>query len=358
MESDQTHAFYTHSMLYCPFVQLSKSTMKKALKLPLWILQLFTTAKSFRDNPVLGSPILNKLGLHVIRVVVANGVMTARMWLLGFGVDAADRKSYRENGFIHKENFVPEPLFSQIEAEIRAFKGDVRQCHQGDTQNHRTLLDPETLQHLPHTRTLLESPEFQRLLRYTAGHTRMPFFHIENIHNGVTKAKTDPQKNFHTDTFHPSMKFWLFLDNVDEHNGSFTYVPGSHKLTRQRLAWEYRKSQQAQQDSDSYTARGSFRFNAQDFQSLQLAPPKAFKANKNTLVIANTFGVHGRGEADPGSTRLGIWGMSRTNPFLPFPGTGLKLFDRLQYDVFNWIRHLEDQRAAKRGAKAAWHRVD
>lgn len=332
--------------------------MKTLLYAPYWFFQLFTTAKSFHANPMMGSPLLNKLGLHVSRVVLANASMRLRMFLLSFGVDQADQASYQMNGFIVKENFVPAELFTQIETEIRQFQGEVRECQQGDTQNHRILLDPATLEQLPYTRQLLNDKEFRRLLRYTAGHRRMPFFHIEQVRNGVNATGQDPQKSLHTDTFHPTMKFWLYLDEVNEHNGPFTYIPTSNQLTRARLSFEYQTSQMAYRHPDSYSARGSFRFSPADREQLALPPPKAFKVPKNTLVIGNTFGIHGRGQAEAGSTRLAIWGMSRTNPFIPFPGFGLALFDRWQYEILHQVRAWQDAQAAKQGKQAAWHRLD
>lgn len=332
--------------------------MKTLLYGPYWFFQLFTTAKSFRANPIMGSPSLNKLGLHASRVILAHASMRLRMFFLSFGVDRADRLSYQLNGFIMKENFVPAELFRQIETEIRQFQGEIRECQQGDTQNHRILLDPANLAQLPSTRQLLNDPAFRRLLRYTAGHRRMPFFHIEQIRNGVHAAGQDPQKTLHTDTFHPTMKFWLYLDDVDEHNGPFTYIPTSNQLTRARLNFEYQTSQIAYRHPDSYSARGSFRFSPADRERLGLPAPRAFKVPKNTLVIGNTFGIHGRGQADAGSTRLAIWGMSRTNPFLPFPGLGLAVFDRWQYSILHKVRAWQDAQAAKQGKQAAWHRLD
>lgn len=332
--------------------------MKTLLSSPYWFFQLFTTAKSFKGNPILGNPTLNKLGLHASRVILANASMRFRMWLLSGGIEPADQESYQHNGFVAKENFVSPPLFQQIEAEIRSFHGEVRECQQGDTQNHRILLDPATLAKLPYTQQLLNDQAFKRLLRYTAGHRRMPFFHIEQVRNGVNTTGSDPQKTLHTDTFHPTMKFWLYLDDVDEHNGPFTYIPRSNQLTRKRLKWEYQTSQMAYRHPDSYSARGSFRFSPADRQQLGLPEPKVFKVKKNTLVIGNTFGIHGRGQAEAGSTRLAIWGMSRTNPFIPFPGLGLALFDRWQYAILHQVRAWQDAQAAKRGKQAAWHRID
>ncbi len=313
--------------------------MKTLLYAPWWFLQLFTTAKSFRDNPLLGSPLLNKLGLHLLRTVSAHGVMRLRMGMLGLGVNRADKRSYQQQGFILKENFLPSAQFAAIDAEIRHFQGDPRTTSQGDTETQRTLLDPDTLQALPHTAALLADPEFCRLLCYANGHQRLPFFNVEQIRNGTRAGEgDDPQKQLHIDTFHPTMKFWLYLDDVDEHNGPFTYVPSSNRLSQQRLAWEYRMSQQAHHHPDRYTARGSFRVTPEAHAQMQLPAARAFKVKKNTLLIANTFGIHGRGQADAGSTRLALWGMGRTNPFIPFPGTGLAIINRLQYTA---LKHLK-----------------
>lgn len=319
-----------------PTKALLKSPLTKA---PLWLLELFTSAKSFQDNPLIGSPRLNKLGLHTSRMVVSHGVMNLRMWLLSAKISEADRKSYRQHGYILKENYLPDADFQAIEQEIRQWQGETRSFHQGDTETRRSLLDPETLEQLPHTAKLLADRNFQRLLQYANGHQRLPFFNIERINNGVQLNKTsDPQKTLHSDTFHPTMKFWLYLDDVDEHNGPFTYIPDSNRLTHKRLRWEYIASQSAYKQPDRLAARGSFRFSAADRETIGLQPPRAFTVQKNTLLIANTFGLHGRGQAIPGSTRLALWGMGRTNPFVPFPGTGLKFFNTYQYKVLNWLK--------------------
>ncbi|MEZ5448169.1 MAG: hypothetical protein R3E95_14855 [Thiolinea sp.] len=55
-------------------------------------------------------------------------------------------------------------------------------------------------------------------------------------------------------------------------------------------------------------------------------------------MIANTFGIHGRGQAEAGSTRLALWGMSRSNPFIPFPGFGFEFMNQYQYRVLAWLK--------------------
>lgn len=312
--------------------------MKNLLYGPWWLLQLFSTAKSFCDNPLIGHPRLNKWGLHISRIRLTHGIMKWRMWLLSSKISPADRQSFQQQGYILKENYLPDEDFRQLELEIRQFQGQPRISHQGDTETRKTLLDPETLQDLPHTARLLANPDFRNLLRYSNGHRRLPFFNIELIRNGVQQgAMADPQKNLHSDTFHPTMKFWFYLDDVDEHNGPFTYIPGSNRPDRLRLDWEHRMSQIARHHPDRMAARGSFRYAANDLAQLKLAAPRVFRVKKNTLLIANTFGIHGRGQADEGSTRLAIWGMGRTNPFLPFPGFGFEWVNRYQYEILKWL---------------------
>jgi hypothetical protein len=46
----------------------SRRAIALADALPWWIAQLLTGAKSFRDNPLIGSKRLNRLGLHGWRV--------------------------------------------------------------------------------------------------------------------------------------------------------------------------------------------------------------------------------------------------------------------------------------------------
>ena len=50
----------------------------RAALLPLWTAQLLTGTKSFARNRVIGSPWLNRHGLHTARVVLAHRVAARR----------------------------------------------------------------------------------------------------------------------------------------------------------------------------------------------------------------------------------------------------------------------------------------
>lgn len=332
--------------------------IRRVLKWPLDLLALGTGAKSFLDNAVIGSAFLNRLGLHVLRLVLADRVMAFRRLLLAATVDAADRQAFRRDGFIVKAGFLDPGAFDALEAEIRRLRAPGRECHQGDTITHRILLDADTLKALPATAALLADRRHRRLLGYVAGRLRVPGHWIQTIRTGVLPGRPDPQRNLHADTFQPTMKAWLFLDDVDERNGPFTFVPGSHRLDARRLAWEWRRSIAASTAADRYSAKGSFRADESELAALGLPPPRAFSVKRNTLVVADTRGLHCRGEAtDRPSSRLEIWSMARTNPFNPLPGLPFAFLNRIELGLYRGWLTLQDRRAARRGSQPMWRAV-
>ncbi|MCB8889559.1 phytanoyl-CoA dioxygenase family protein [Vreelandella malpeensis] len=334
--------------------------MKAWARYLVWGGEVFTGSKSFKANPILGSARLNRWGLHAARVRLAYWMTRLRMAMLAPGVPRADRRQFNEQGFVLKENYLSEAEFQALVKAIAAFDGEIRECCQGDARTHRILLTPEVLNALPEVKSVLEAPSLKRLFRYCAGHARLPICHIENVLNDAAApgVRRDPQKNLHVDTFQPTMKFWLYLEDVTERNGPFIYVPGSHRPHRSRLEWEHAMSLEASGHTDHYTASGSFRVGPEDAARLGTEGPRAFCVKANTLLIANTFGIHARGDAEPGSSRLALWGMSRTNPFLPLPGLGFGYVNRLQYRVLQRMRHRDDEKAAARGTLSSWHRIE
>jgi len=341
--------------------QINPETIRRIhtiLRLPLDILALGTGAKSFTGNAAIGSVFLNRLGLHVVRLILADRIMWLRRALLAPTVAAADRQAFRRDGFILKSDFLPAEAFAALEAEIRALHAPGRECHQGDTVTHRILLDGEALARLPAAAALLADRRYRRLLGYVAGRLRVPGHWVQTIRTGALPGKPDPQRNLHADTFQPTMKAWLFLDDVDGRNGPFTYVPGSHRLTAARIAWEWRRSIAASTAADRYSAKGSFRAREDELAALGLPPPQAFAVKRNTLVVADTRGLHRRGDAtDRPASRLEIWSMARTNPFNPLPGLPFRFLDRLELAAYRAWLTMQDRRAAKRGGQPMWRAV-
>ena len=178
--------------------------MKSLLMLPLWLVQVFTWSKSFRSNPIIGSPVLNRLGLHVLRVVVAEGLFRWRLWLLSPLVDREDRRMFREQGWILKRDFLPPEAFAALKGELLGYRGEITEVQEGDTRTQRVLLTRQTLQALPRCRALVEHPALDRVMRYASSKNRPPLYYIENLRlKAVDSALKDPQQDLHSDTFHP-----------------------------------------------------------------------------------------------------------------------------------------------------------
>jgi hypothetical protein len=289
------------------------------LMAPVWAAQIFTGAKSFCDNRILGSQRMNERGLHVWRIRLAHRLAERRRGRLGLRLAPEDREAFARDGFILKRDFLPDDTFRALVEEIGRTEAPVREMKQGDAITRRIALDPEALKRMPACAEAVAAPAFQNLVRYVSTYDAEPIVYIQTVFAQVDRSAVDPQTAVHADTFHPTMKAWLFLHDVEEDLGPFVYVPGSHRPTKRRLAWERRMSINASK-LDRLSSRGSFRVTARDLKRMGLPGPKKFAVPANTLVVADTSGFHARGASARPSTRVEIWAYARRNPFLPFVG--------------------------------------
>ena len=329
--------------------------MKKILLMPWYFIQLFSTAKSFKTNPIIGNRILNYMGLHVIRVILSQGIMRFRMALLSFSIPKSLKQEYYKNGYMLLENVLPEEGFDRLLRESRDIRSTIRECVQGDTLTQRIHLDQSNASQAKEINRFLAQKDIVKLFKFAAGKNHRPISHIQVIKNKYVEGEYDPQKILHSDTFHPTMKFWYFLQDVSEGMAPFMYVEGSNKLTWNRIKWEYTKSINMNKETISYAQNGSFRIDEDKLASLGFSEPKKVCVSKNTLVIVNTFGFHRRGEVNAKNLRAEIWGISRTNPFNPFIGFDFPFLHTLENWGLKKFREIKDREALKNGRTASWH---
>ena len=292
------------------------------LMLPWWTITLATGAKSFVDHPLIGSRRLNEAGLHAARLRIAHGMTAKRREKLAHLISEADRQAFDRDGFVIKRDFLPEGLFRAMRSKLESWRGPARDMRQGNAITRRFALDQKLLADVPELRNVLNDPDWRGLLRYANSFDVEPVTYIQTILAHLDGEVADPQLNLHSDAFHPSVKAWLFLEDVEEDEGPFSYVPGSHRLTPERLEWEGRKSLDARH-AERLTARGSFRIEREELDGLKLPQPRLCAVPANTLVVADTFGFHARGPSVRPSRRVEIWAYGRRNPFLPFTGFDL-----------------------------------
>lgn len=299
--------------------ELKKIAKDDPIKFPWWLVTTVSLASSFEDHPIIGNAKLNEMGLHEARVKWATKLAQKRREKLAKFLSKEDIEFFNQNGYICKENFLPEAEFAELKQEILTQPLPTRETLQGDTVTRRMALDFRTLPQLSHTRALFESAEWQNLINYVGSFKVAPMYYVQVIISHVRKARPDPQTSLHSDTFHSSMKAWLFLTDVKEDEGPFVYVPGSHHLTPQRLAWERDRVLNIAK-ADRMSRRGSFRIKEEELASLGYSQPIKFAVKANTLVIGDTYGFHARGESVRPSTRIELWAFARRNPFMPWVG--------------------------------------
>lgn len=290
------------------------------LRYPLWTLALASGAKSFRDNKVIGSPALNRAGLHARRIKLAHDMAWSRRRRLAHLLSAEDRAAFDRDGFIARRDFLPADVFARLKDEVMNFRAPAREMVQGDTITRRMALDGSARKAMPAVDAFLARKDLAGMMRYVGSFDQEPLYYIQTILSHVKDAAPDPQTNFHSDTFHPSLKAWFFLTDVAEDEGPFCYVPGSHLLTPERLEWERQMSISAATNRDSYSARGSFRASREDMRRMKLKEPVSFAVPANTVVIGDTVGFHARGLSARPSRRLELWAYGRRNPFIPWTG--------------------------------------
>lgn len=339
-----------------PLPTSSFRLLRTVARVPVWCLSVFTHAKSFRDNPVIGSRLLNQLGLHVVRLVLAHGFFALRTGLLSFGGERAQYRQFSREGYLVWHNVLPPEEFAALQKEVRAMHIDAHQCTQGDSLTQRAFLDESVLPQFPQCKAFHGHAPLGRLLKVCSGKNEIPRLYVEYVrHHSQKSNRPDPQKTLHSDTFQPTMKAWFYLEDVGEHNGPLVYVPRSHRLSWVRLKWEYRRSLAARSMKDGYSEKGSFRIEESELAALGLPASKVLSVPANTLVIANTHGFHCRGDAKThGATRLALWFSSRVSPFNPWVGVDHAILRGMRDKFVRCYMQHKEQKSARRGQKPSW----
>jgi hypothetical protein len=296
------------------------SFARQAVLMPIWLAQIFSQEKFFARNPIIGSRWLNEHGLHTLRVVASHRLADARRRRLARLIAPEDRQQFDRDGFIVKRDFLPGEIFAELISQARNLRAPAREMVEGDTITRHIALEPAVLARMPAARRLLRSPQYRNLISYAGSSAAAPMVYLQTILSGAVGGLPDPQTDLHTDTFHPTVKAWLFLTDATEEALPFVYVPGSHRLTPQRLEWERQMSIRASASPPEGQHSLVRAITATQIAELGLPAPRAISVPANTLVVADTFGFHARGPSAAAMSRVEIWAFGRRNPFLPWTG--------------------------------------
>src|SRR5207248_11302278 len=161
-----------------------------------------------------------------------------------------------------------------------------REVIDGDTATRHSALAPAVLARVPAGRRLLELLEYRNLIGYAGSSAAAPMVYIQTVLSRAVAGPADPQRDLHTDTFHPTVKAWLFLTDVTPEAMPFVYVPGSHRLTPQRLEWERRMSIRASARAGQTETRRVRAISRAELSELALPSPELIAAPAKTRLAA------------------------------------------------------------------------
>jgi hypothetical protein len=274
---------------------------------------LLTTAR-FHE----GSVLENRLGLQIARAVTMNLDYARRR--RGTAVDPEFRPhvaAYERDGAFTIENFLPADVFDQVRAEAEAgfasgaFSSKVVEDNSviDETFQIETARDvfPVTLEHVQKNvrlaqlaAALIRVPEISKLS------VEVSYMHKSS--DAPPPTKLVGANYIHADVHYPSLKAWLLLDDVDEHNGAFVYAKGSQRLTWPRITYEYDASIRVAKSKAEGTLRKSIPYGFvrmptdRQLERMEIHET-ALGGPPNMLVVASVMGFHRRGEFDEGRWR-------------------------------------------------------
>ena len=129
----------------------------------------------------------------------------------------------------------------------------------------------------------------------------------------IDDLNLDTQKEYHYDTFYSTFKAWLYIDDVKIDDGPFYYIKNSHKFSLKRFfqEWIFSIKYSFNKKIDDSFRYGNSLKNQNKFNN----EAHKFNGGKNTFVMANTHGLHRRGDSKINTIRNTIHFYSRENPF-------------------------------------------
>ena len=298
------------------------------------IFVVFTNEKNFAHG-VIGSRRLNRMGLHLVRIVLSDTLYLLRTlpfaWLhpvLWF--------RFVRDGFVVIEDFLApgdaDAVRREYDAASRSYwaanplerRGErgfgpkhMRRGgfdrYDGDSANRFIDIAPQGVIR----RRFCSSWRMTSLCLALFGTlNRFRKHSMYELVHGDEALNPDVQRELHKDTFHHTFKTWYYLDDVTGAHGPTQVVPGSHRTSLRRLRWEYARSLAAADDAQ-HGSGGSFRIADAELPALGLPPPREVLCRSNSLVVVNTKAFHRRGVAPRDTVRRSLYANFRPWAFAP-----------------------------------------
>jgi hypothetical protein len=263
-----------------------------------------------------GTVLANRLGFQIARTLVMNARIRRAAEARGLKPNPI-REALARDGAVLIPNFLPEESFAAVRTEFEAARSAGLFVPQPCVEDNDTIEETAGLgknkKAFPVTRRLLtEHGELLGLVGDVIGRTPDNVSLLIQVMR-KSPVHVDPVRligthYIHADVHFPTIKAWLYLNEVDETNGATMYALGSQRITLARLAYEYDASirvARAKQRGTIHTETPYGMVRMPTPEQLERMGVRALpmSGKANTLFIANTQGFHRRGDFQPGRTR-------------------------------------------------------
>lgn len=267
----------------------------------------------------LPSPLANRLGIPVLRTIIANLIIQIRRFKNCRPKNDYEKTLIKE-GIVVIPDFLPEEEFRQLKKEINNGISDIKVpivSEKGSTKMTTYTFNREIYKNFPAIQNFLKNKQLIRLIAAAEGmklFDEIGSFRFEKTEFGNPK-EDKVNIPFHADLHFHSHKVLFYTDNVTEDEGPLWYCPKSHKNDFDRLWFEFKRGQLKDSHRNAWRIENHLdnKFFKNYFQKLMKTLFKVV-GKQNTLIILNVHGFHQRGEALEGASRSLIRIPYRYNP--------------------------------------------
>jgi hypothetical protein len=262
---------------------------------------------------LIGGSLSNRLGLQVLRAVKEEVAWNLRRVSVGAHIAEAFEAIDRD-GIVVIPDFLPQVDFRRVTEEYQRSRSEAAR---GEIVFGPNLMSEQfNATHFPHrypeTVRLLRDNDF--LLDLASAVSRRPrtykphvtFFTVYKPNPSEKCVDFDANQFMHPDRHFPFIKAFFYLSDVGYEDGPFSYARGSHKLTWERLRFEYEHSVRWAEQARRGASYGDHTKEQHRFdESLSACVEKCMRnlgticepivGRANTLIVSDNRGFHRRG---------------------------------------------------------------
>ena len=257
--------------------------------------------RSIITAKVLDNVFLNLFGIQIFRIIIGRMILIIKRIFLNIETDE-DVKQLIKDGILIIPEFLSDDDFKRVRYEYyqnlesENFEHNYQPSRGGVG---KLTLSGNSISSFTQS-TLLDNAKIISLFKWGQGKTIL--FNKCTFEKSIYDPKVDAQQKFHRDNFYSTHKAFFYIEDVDVTDSPLCYVKGSNKITFLRILHEYinglsrykNKTLRSVESGNTIINWIQQRIKSNEFSAV---------GEKNTLVIADTFGYHRRGDLSLKSSR-------------------------------------------------------